>query len=277
MRTLRIIGGAILVVVALHSSLSAQDPAKYFEDNCGMCHAIGGPPGGAPDLKGVTARRDRQWLVRFILNPEETAKHDPDAAALVKRYDGMVMPTTDGATPAGVDALLTYIEHASAGAAAPVAAPPAERTVTPDDVARGRDWYVGRTAFAHRAPACVSCHHVDAIGGAGGTLGPDLTLVHRHLGGANGVATWLHSPPTRVMRAVFRNQPLADDEAFAVAAMLAESSTAQTPTPSRTRLFVGSAALVAIVALALMSLLWSRRLTSVRRALVTAAHAGNEP
>src|SRR5579864_3473303 len=91
---------------------SGQDAVKFFADNCGICHAIGGPPGGAPDLKDVTKRRDHAWLVRFILNPEQTAKTDPDAAALVKQYDGMVMPTTDGATPEIVEALLRYIDRA---------------------------------------------------------------------------------------------------------------------------------------------------------------------
>ncbi|MBZ5560318.1 MAG: cytochrome c [Acidobacteriia bacterium] len=277
MRPLNLLACSALLLVAV--SASGQDAAKYFDGNCGMCHAIGGPPGGAPDLKDVTKRRDHRWLIRFILNPDEVAKADPDAAALVKQFDGMVMPTTDGATEPIVEALLKYIDAAGgAPAQAPAAAatmPPA-RTVTASDVANGRDLYEGRRRLAHRGPSCVSCHRLESIGGlGGGTLGPDLTRVDQRLGGTRGLTAWLGNPPTRVMRAVFRSQPLADDETFAIAAMLGDTSAREpAAAQSRARAFVATGVAGALMTLALMAMLWSRRLRAVRRPLVDAARRG---
>ena len=270
----------MLVLLLLALAGAAQVPAKYFDDNCGMCHAIGGPPSdGAPDLKGVTARRDHTWLVQFILNPEEIAAGDATAQALVKQYGDVVMPRTDGLRAETVEALLRYIDTASGGAAAPAAAPTAAaapiRTVTAADLAAGREWYDGRRALARRAPACVSCHRLDSIRGlGGGTLGPDLTTVHQRLGGARGLSAWLGNPPTRVMRAVFRQQPLAEDETFAIAAMLAdEGARPVSAAASQTRGFVTVGLAIALAALTLMAVVWARRMTAVRRPLVAAARA----
>jgi mono/diheme cytochrome c family protein len=265
-----VLSGAILLSSA--SAASAQDAAKFFDDNCGVCHAIGGPPGGAPDLRDITKRRDRRWLVQFILNPEAVAKTDATAAALVKQFDDNVMPTTDGATPELVEALLRYIDAQSGAAAASTpasAAPP--RVATQADLAVGRDLYDGRRRLAARGPSCVSCHHFAAVGGlGGGTLGPDLTRVRERLGGTRGLTAWLGNPPTRVMRAVFRLQPMADDEVFAIAAMLGESPLPPAAARGRTAAFVASGAAAALVALAAMAIVWSRRLRGVRRALVEA-------
>jgi mono/diheme cytochrome c family protein len=271
MRVLRPLAcGAALIVVA--ASASGQEPAKFFEENCAVCHAIGGPPGTAPDLKNVTKRRTHTWLVRFILNPQEAAKTDPDAAAIVKDYDD-VMPATEGGTPDLADALLHYIDTAS-GAPAPAAAEaPAARAATAADLAAGRDLYQGRRALDQRAPACVSCHRIDSIGGlGGGTLGPDLTKVSQRLGGAHGVSTWLSNPPTKVMRAVYRPRPLGDTERFALAAMLVDESVPSTSTAaSRNWAFLMLGAAGAMATLVLMALVWSRRMTAVRRPLVDAA------
>jgi len=269
MRVLRFLacGGALIVFAA---TAAGQEPAKFFEANCAVCHAIDGPPGSAPDLKNVTKRHAHRWLVRFILSPTEAARTDPEAAAIVKEFDDL-MPATEGATPALVDGLLDYIDAASGAPAA--AEMTAARTATAADVAAGREWYQGRRALGQRAPACVSCHRVGSIGGlGGGTLGPDLTLVSQRLGGAHGLSTWLTNPPTKVMRAVYHPRPLGDDERFALAAMLVDESSQSTATrPSRTRDFMIRGAAGAMATLLLMALVWSRRMTAVRRPLVAAA------
>jgi mono/diheme cytochrome c family protein len=272
MRIPRIIAGGAALIFLAPASASAQEPAKFFEENCAVCHAIGGSPGAAPDLKDITKRRSHGWLIAFITNPDEAAKTDPEAAAIVKGFDG-AMPATEGATPEVVDALLRYIDASSGNAAAPPFAP-AARTASAADLAAGRDFYQGHRALAGRAPACISCHHTGSIGGpGGGRLGPDLTYASQRLGGARGLTNWLNNPPTKVMRAIYRPRPLADDERFALAAMLAgeASRAASTPFPRRTFMILGL--VIALAALAAMALVWSRRMTAVRRPLVDAARA----
>jgi mono/diheme cytochrome c family protein len=262
----------LALFVLFAASAPAQDAAKLFEDNCAMCHAVGGPPSGAPDLKDVTKRRDHTWLVRFILNPEAAAKVDADAAAIVKQFDGG-MPVTEGATPEIVEAILRYIDTAS-GSTSPAPAeipPPPARVATAVDIDAGRDFYVGRRPLGAGAPSCVSCHRLESLSGlGGGTLGPDLTRAHQRLGGTRAVATWLANPPTRVMRAVFRKQPLAAEESFTLAALLADTDARQAPAAaSRTPAFVGLGTAGALTTLLLIGIVWSRRLRAVRRPLLT--------
>lgn len=253
------------------ATTSAQDAAKLFEDNCAMCHAIGGPPGGAPDLKDVTKRRDHTWLVRFILNPDAAAKADADAAALAKQFDA-AMPATEGVTTESIDALLHYIEVASGGGTGlpPPKTEPAASAATAIDIDAGRQLFAGRRPLAAGAPSCVSCHQLESVGGlGGGTLGPDLTRVHQRLGGRRAVAAWLANPPTRVMRTVFRKRPLGSEQSFALAALLEDSNSHQAAAAaSHTPAFVGAGVVGALATLLLMGIVWSRRLRGVRRPLV---------
>jgi mono/diheme cytochrome c family protein len=270
MRLLTLLACQAVLALAAQPA-SGQDAARFFEDNCASCHEIGGPPTDAPDLKDVTSRRDRAWLVRFILRPEETAEHDPVARQLLKKYDD-IMPDTQDATPETIEALLDYIDGRSGAPAQPpaAAAPPPVRSATPADIALGRDLYLGRRALSGRAPSCVSCHRLESVGGfGGGTLGPDLTAVHQRLGGTQRVAAWLAKPPMPVMRAMFRDRPLAADETFAMAALFAEASTQQpVARRSATATFVGAGAGGALLALLAMGVVWSGRLRAVRRPLV---------
>ena len=276
---MRLLGLLAYVAILLLAAPAAagQDTAKFFEDNCASCHEIGGPPGDAPDLKDVTKRRDRAWLVRFILHPEETAEHDRLARDLLKQYDD-VMPDTEDATPETIEALLDYIDlkSGSPGQQAVSAPAPPLPTATPADIAAGRDLYMGRRALAARAPACVSCHRLASVRGfGGGTLGPDLTAVHQRLGGTQRVSAWLGKPPMPVMRALFRDRPLAADETFAIAALLADENSRQpTGGPARMRAFVAAGAGVALLALLAMAVVWSGRLRAVRRPRIDAARPG---
>jgi mono/diheme cytochrome c family protein len=219
-------------------------------------------------------------LVRFILNPDAAAKTDPDAAALVKQFDAG-MPITEGATPELVEGLLQHIERASGGAATPTTGASAERMEAAADVAAGRDLFAGRRRLASRAPACVSCHRIGSVGGlGGGTLGPDLTGASERLGGAHGVSTWLRHPPTKIMRALYRPRPLSEDERSAIAALLVNEST-EWPARRSSRDWTFPALGIggALAALGLMALVWSRRMTAVRRPMVDAARrrTGDRP
>src|SRR5256885_545984 len=43
----------------------------FFQSQCSVCHSIGQGDKMGPDLAGVTARRDRSWLVRYITAPDK--------------------------------------------------------------------------------------------------------------------------------------------------------------------------------------------------------------
>src|SRR5262245_48261342 len=94
------------------------DMGEYtFRNHCAACHSIGGGDAIGPDLKGVTATRDHEWLKRFIATPDRVfADDDPIARSLFAKYGRVRMPNlalTDG----DAMVLIDYLERASGGAA----------------------------------------------------------------------------------------------------------------------------------------------------------------
>jgi protein SCO1/2 len=64
-----------------------------FKKMCAPCHTIGGGDHVGPDLRGVADRRDRAWLLDFIINPAKVlARKDPDAIALAASFPRVRMP-----------------------------------------------------------------------------------------------------------------------------------------------------------------------------------------
>ena len=57
-----------------------------FESKCLACHSIGQGPKLGPDLLGVTARRNDQWLARWLKSPDAMLASDPDAKAMLNQY-----------------------------------------------------------------------------------------------------------------------------------------------------------------------------------------------
>src|SRR3989449_1008219 len=43
----------------------------FFQSQCSVCHTVGQGDKMGPDLAGVTARRDRAWLARYIMMPDK--------------------------------------------------------------------------------------------------------------------------------------------------------------------------------------------------------------
>ena len=99
---------------------SAGRPGQaLFVKACASCHTIGQGDLVGPDLQGVTARRDRTWLSRFLQAPDVMrAKQDPLAVALSARFPGVTMPNL-GLSATDVGDLLAYVETQTAWPVAP--------------------------------------------------------------------------------------------------------------------------------------------------------------
>lgn len=67
-----------------------------FRTRCSSCHSIDGIEDEddiGPDLLGVTQRREKQWLIKWLRSPDKMiAKKDPIALALLKKYNNLPMP-----------------------------------------------------------------------------------------------------------------------------------------------------------------------------------------
>jgi protein SCO1/2 len=76
---------------------------------CAPCHTIGGGAHVGPDLRGVSDRRDHDWLTRFIMDPAKVlARKDPDAVALAAKFPGVRMPLM-GLGETDADDVLAFI------------------------------------------------------------------------------------------------------------------------------------------------------------------------
>jgi hypothetical protein len=63
-----------------------------------------------PDLQGVTARRERDWLARWIKEPDKMlAEGDPIGTQQLQEFNNVPMPNL-GMTEQQVDTLIAYLQ-----------------------------------------------------------------------------------------------------------------------------------------------------------------------
>ena len=115
------------------------DRGEYtFRNHCAACHTIGRGDHLGPDLLGVTATRDREWLSRFIVAPDKVvAAADPIAQTLLARYKQVLMPNLGlGAADAAV--LIDYIDTQSRAVRGDAGLPAAAESRPSTDCASAR-------------------------------------------------------------------------------------------------------------------------------------------
>lgn len=99
---------------------------SLFRTRCSACHTVGGGdvlgPNReklGPDLFGITQKRERGWLVRFIKEPDKMIEEkDPLSMALLEAYDNVPMPNLS-LSDTDIEQLLVYIEEESRRKGAP--------------------------------------------------------------------------------------------------------------------------------------------------------------
>ena len=237
------IGSLMIWLLCLSHSVQASEGEQAYQLKCMACHTIGGGKLVGPDLKGVNALRDHDWLVRWTVAPDKMlAEGDALAKQLLQEYNNIPMPNL-GVSEAEAKSILAYIEAKSGEVSEPTTSPQPVPTSSPesgdelvtkpttlskpasagqvkeapwkkpvltssDDTPNfdiGRALYLGQRSFTNGGTACITCHRNTDIGGlGGGTLGPDLTKVYSRYGGNIGLTSVLLSTPFPTMRGVLR-------------------------------------------------------------------------
>lgn len=272
----RLITGAVIVLLSLAPSVLGQiDIAQYFKQNCANCHWIGGGRLVGPDLRNVAQRQDRNWMIRFILDPKSMLDaQDPVAMKLKSEANGALMTNVPGMTRERVEALLDLIDAESALDSSQFFGTPKALEPFSDSVAAlGLEIFSGRQKLTKDGPACLSCHSVNISGsGLGGQLGPDLTGIFERLNGRTALQAWLSSPATETMRSVFKGHEIEADEAKQLA-MFFESVSGRAeydPDALVTWLVVIVVSLGGgIFGMVAFGGIWSKRFRAVRRPLIT--------
>jgi len=250
----------------------ASDGETIFKEKCTACHTVGGGKLVGPDLAGVTTRRDKAWLTRWIKEPDKVlAEGDPIATQLFEEYNKIPMPNL-GLTDSEVAALTAYFESVdSANAPAPTAVPTVP--LPTGDPEQGKALFLGTTRLTNGGPACMTCHSVVGIGAlGGGALGPDLTEVFSRYGGQAGLTAFLGNPSTTTMNAVWTSQPITDEERADLVAFF-ESATAPARPASLLWTLAGLSGGGAAVMIVAAQVWWRKRLMGVRKPMIARANA----
>ncbi len=261
-----------LLWMALPAVAFGQESARYFRANCMTCHTIGGGRLTGPDLKDVTKRKDKEWLIKFIENPTAVIDSgDPYAAKLVEEARGVKMPIAAGMNAARAADMIALIEAESKLPESQFqGAKFSTKPFTDKDRATGRALFVGSQKLKKGGTACNSCHSMyDLPAFGGGRLGPDLTLVYERLKGRKALSAWLVSPATETMQPIFKDHPLDVEEINALVAYFEEAAGHTEANASVTRIaFLLTGLVLAAGIIFLFDVLWKERFRSVRRPLV---------
>jgi mono/diheme cytochrome c family protein len=208
----------VVIVCLMTRSAAAADPASMFTRKCSSCHTFGRGVLVGPDLKGVTNRHSRDWLVAWISSSESLIRAgDPAATALFNKFKPQRMPDQTF-TPAELSALLDYLAAGGPEADARRKDRRAD-TATDAELEMGRDLFVGQRALANGGASCFSCHRVGDRVSAGGTLGPDLSSAYARYQDRGLTALLAHGCSPRV-HPTRGPATLTEQEAFALKAFL---------------------------------------------------------
>ncbi len=99
-------------VLRTDSTLAKRGEALFGSRACVGCHSIGKGKRVGPDLAGVTAQRDLDWLRRWLKNPTAMLATDSLAKTLLAQYNNVAMPALRLADDE-VEALLHYLARES--------------------------------------------------------------------------------------------------------------------------------------------------------------------
>jgi mono/diheme cytochrome c family protein len=277
-----IVLGAFVVASLAAASAQTQAPspaATMFEKSCYSCHNIGGGDKKGPDLKGVTSRRSREWLRRYIATPAALNRSgDADAVALFKKFSPEVMPD-QAIGPEQIDSLLALIDDLSKKNETFVpAGAKLARPIVPSDIDAGLALFTGRAPLKSDGTACISCHNINGVARfGGGTLGPDLTAVNTKYKDPELIGI-LQNPNFPTMKSVFGTRPLDDEEIVQLFAYFQNTKltqpAAQMNPAGIARLdpwFVIVGFLLALLSVWSFGFIWRNRLQGVREPIVSAA------
>ncbi|HMF43177.1 MAG TPA: cytochrome c [Polyangia bacterium] len=221
---------AALAFCALWSGRASAtvDAKKVFNQRCTACHTFGKGVKVGPDLKGVTARRQRPWLQQFIRGSSKViASGDPVATELFRTYKKQRMPDWSDLSPQDVATILDWL-----AADGPDQKPADERDAelaSAADVARARGLFDGSLTLASGGMACGACHAIRDQGRrTGGTLGPELTDAYLKFRD-RALTLYLRHPCTPRQPEVDSGRYLEPSEAFAIKAYLREAALAASP------------------------------------------------
>jgi len=271
---------AVVAMLFGSPALQAQDSPEFFALNCKTCHTIGGGRLTGPDLKNVSERKNRAWLIGFMMDPKAVlASGDAYAAQILAESRNVPMPNLPGMTRQRAEDLLNLIDAESKLEKSQFkGVQVSTKPFTKEDRDLGMAIFIGTSSLKEKGSACISCHAIRGLSAlGGGKLGPDLTHVYEKYKDRATLSAWLSAPATETMLPIFKNHPLQEEEIHALVALFegkashsGKEGTAQPDASSGVNqvafLLMGLLSATALVFM--FDAVWKQRFRAVRRPMI---------
>jgi nitrate reductase gamma subunit len=230
-RALRVVFFVALGVSTLLTGRASADTAeakKIFTTRCMACHTFGKGVKVGPDLKGVTERRQRPWLLKFVRSSQNViASGDPTATGLFEQFKQQRMPDWTDLSEAQIGSILDWLAINGPDQQEPDARPADSATIA--EIETGRLLFHGGREMSQGGIACASCHSIhDGAGAQGGVLAADLTTSYsQYQDGA--MTQFLKRPCSLRLPESTLSAFLAPEESFAIKAYLRQAALINQP------------------------------------------------
>lgn len=248
---------------AIDLSQQAEKGEAIFLQKCASCHTVGKGKLVGPDLKGVTERREINWLKSFIKDPQKLFNSkDKVAVELLKEYN-IQMPSS-GLSDNNIELVIEFLKSQSETMGGILQ--DESKEVSSGDIDKGKALFTGMEKLKNGGPACISCHTIAGIEIPGGVLGPVLTKAGETYG-KDGLSSVLKDIPFPTMQPVYAGKPITDDEIANLTEFIGSVATSNaTPKSFKSSAFLIFAGIIIFVAA--MQIAWGGRLKNVRKTLV---------
>lgn len=253
----------LLCLFFLSPNLFSIEPAEYFTKKCMSCHTVGQGDDVGPDLKGITKKRDKKWLIRFIQESQSMIEEgDPISNELFEKYKRKKMPDHE-LDDDEVEELLAYIESGKVKDA--VADMRSALDANPFEIQKGKDLFTGKVKLSKGGPSCFTCHEAGNLGVlGGGSLGPDLTHAYTSYNdkGLSKVITKINFP---TMIKVYKKRGLTEEEAYQIKSFLWSVDRQENEDHGNEKKFFFLGLIGFLLILGALDLLWKKRTKKSRR------------
>ncbi len=265
------IGFLVLLIITggfSFSGIAGESGKAVFQQTCVACHTIGEGRLVGPDLKGISQRRSKAWIVQFVKESQKMIKNgDPEAVAVFQDYNKLIMPDQN-LTSGQIEDVIQFIKEVSGTTGLESKAKishssdtAGSKNISKEDIAKGQKLFQGTLRLKSKGAACISCHSVrhDSVV-SGGALAKELTTSVSTMGSA-GVKAMISNPPFPVMKAAYKDAVVQSDEADALVAFLThvdQIHETQQPVSYGIKLALSGLTGFALL-LGLFSLIWIRR------------------
>lgn len=160
---------AVVILAVLAGSAACKKKKKgseftgpgkelFAQKGCVACHNFGGGDGPTgPDLKGVTERRSKEWVHKWIADPPAMLATDPTAKEMAKKWPNP-MPKL-GLTAQEIDQIIEYLDWQTKGGG-----------MTAFEPLNEKEFEEAKGIFFDR---CSGCHGAQRWGATGPSLLPN--------------------------------------------------------------------------------------------------------